>query len=617
MKVWCMSQFTDVGKENAAFLRQLISTKYCPESTFRVAIVGGGPKGVYAIERLASWWQHHFPERCIDMVVFNETDAFASGPNYDPTQPDYLLMNYPLGRVSFWTDEPHQLVSDRPSLREFLMTHSRNTHHVVDAEDYTTRALTGAYLQHSLVQVIKSLPGTIRLHLIKDTVNSIEVSGPHNVTIGTGSGVYSGFSEVLCCTGHSYRFPESENAAISQKDIFPVYPVSNLEAADLSDNTLLIRGLGLSFVDALLALTVGRGGTFYRCKGRMCYRRSGNEPRMVYAFSRTGLPMIPRQKEPLNIPLRYCTPAFFQNLSKQAGKVDFEAEVLPLMAKEFRYRYARLYSRFSGKHHPSELTSEELELRLKAVDSSFASLDIEEFLSSPLREGNLHGQIREYMEATVYPYAECVAQRARLALTSLWREISPHFSRVYAFGKLTGHSQRLFDTAYRPSLQRLSYGPPQVSMEKIIALIDSGLLDLSLAVDPQIYYDPGTAKVHATSRTGNLQIQADRLIDARVPGPGNISSQPPYIQRLVQSVGAAFFCNQQYQTGCLELTAQGQLAVAPSISFYGTPTEGCTFDNESLSRQNNNLLTPWTQNLIETYEVNNHSNAHANSASLD
>lgn len=163
MKVWSTDRFTDIAFQNQLALQGYTSEHYLPESNFRVAIVGGGPKGAYAIERLASFWNASCPGKFLDIVCFNKTADFGSGPNYQNSQPDFLLMNYNLGKVDFWTDEQEQLVYDRPDLEEFLNRFNKEPDKEILPSDYCTRALTGIYYQYCLYKVIEA--GMIRFDL--------------------------------------------------------------------------------------------------------------------------------------------------------------------------------------------------------------------------------------------------------------------------------------------------------------------------------------------------------------------------------------------------------------------------------------------------------------------
>ncbi len=600
MKIWCPRQFADINRKNNVVLKRLIKTRYAPESVYRIAIVGGGPKGSYAVERLASVWNAYFPAKNLDIVVFNESPYFGSGPNYQPDQPDFLLMNYPLGKVNFWTDEEEQLVSDRLSLFDFLANIQKDNLSDLQAEDYCSRSLTGVYLQYCLCRVVNALPSNIRLHLIMDKVTTIEKVGD-GMKVKSNRESYGGFAEVLCCTGHSYQISKSDQVDVPANLIKRVYPVQKWKSEKVAGKTVLMKGLGLTFIDGVLALTEGKGGTFYRKKGILKYHPSGEEPELIYGFSRTGLPMICRQKEPIDIPLKYCTVEAMEELMQSKGKVDFKHSVLPLMEKEFRYRYARLYCRFVGKSFSPTFYLKELEGILADAYPSFSALDFEEYLFPARMQGKVHQQILNELEAMLFPYAESTDQQARLALSTLWKEIYPYFSKLYAFGGLTGSGQEIFDKKYRPGLQRVSYGPPKVNIEKLLALADSRILRFDVAVNPQLSFGEQEGKIIAQVSCGDLKVHADLMIDARIPTPGSMNLQPEYMQKLAERSGVSLFSNQGYQTGCPDINKNGRLLSQHKIAFYGTPTEGCTLDNESLSRDNNNLLSSWARQLIKTY----------------
>ncbi len=616
MKIWCPSQFADIHGQNCHTLERFIRDHYMPTSDFRIAIVGGGPKGSYAVERVASMWNDNFPKRELDLVVFNESHYFGAGPNYQPDQPDYLLMNYQLGKVNFWTDEKEQLVKDRPTLLEFLNKHLLESDEPIQSEEYCTRSLTGVYLQYCLCLVAKALPANIRLHLIKDKVRAItEEGGVVNLT--SQSTCWVGFSEVICCTGHSYEFSSLGHPGVPKKKTQGVYPVNELEAGGMAGKTILIKGLGLTFIDAVLALSEGKGGTFFRRHGKLHYEKSGKEPKLIYGFSRSGLPMVSRQEDSLNIPLKYFTEEAMVELMNGEGKIDFQATILPLIEKEFRYRYARLYSRIVGKCLLPSSTLEELEDILVNTFPEYTPINVENYLYPKYSTGDVHQQLLNALESMLFPYTESVEERAKLGLSTIWRDIYPYFSRLYAFGRLTGEGQKLFDKKYRPGLQRVSYGPPKINVEKILALIEADMLRFDLAVNPQLTFSEQEGVIITKDPTGKVTIKADFLIDARVPAPGSFSHPPEYIRNLRDYMAMSFFIHEGYYTGCPDLDKKGRLRAHPKIAFYGTPTEGCTLDNESLSRENNNVLSPWVNQLIKTNAKTATSSANAYSTSLD
>jgi uncharacterized NAD(P)/FAD-binding protein YdhS len=68
----------------------------------RVAIVGLGPKGLYALERLLDHARDLGPAAGLEIDVFEPHPVPGAGPVYDPRQPEYLLMNFAAGHVDMW-----------------------------------------------------------------------------------------------------------------------------------------------------------------------------------------------------------------------------------------------------------------------------------------------------------------------------------------------------------------------------------------------------------------------------------------------------------------------------------------------------------------------------------
>ncbi|MCH7412477.1 FAD/NAD(P)-binding protein [Belliella sp. R4-6] len=627
MKLWNSSNIIDINSQNKTALAAFTYNDYLPESNFRVAIVGGGPKGAYSIERLASVWEKYNPGKFLDIVCFNKTSDFASGPNYQTEQPDFLLMNYNLGKVDFWTKEEEQLVHDRPDLLTFLRRFKKPSEVEVEPSDYCSRSLTGIYLQFCLNKVIEALPSTIRLHLIMDEVDSISQES-NNLQVETKRGMKCSFSEVMCCTGHAYSFEEKVNlqSPIGNSKFYPptilqsVYPIQELRDQNFAGLTVAVKGMGLTFVDAVLTMTEGKGGCFKRCNGKLVYRSSGRGPHEVLPFSRTGLPMIARQVDLRNgdFSLKFFTEIAVEELLENNTKLDFKSQLLPLLENEYRYQYAKkLLSWEIGRVDFLEKKLEELEARVGEFYPEFEPFELEKFLSPDLPLDNQHLAVIDYLHETIFPERFDKLHQAKILMSSLWREIYPLFNSIYSFGKLTGESQRYFDQNYFGKFQRVAYGPPKENMEKILALSEVGILNFDLAANPKV----SIQNQYLYAKLSNQQIPHSKiisaLIDARIPKSVGLVTQPEYIKNIIKEIGVDFFRNEEYQTGCLEIGSDGRLLKQKHICFYGTPTEGYTLDNESLSRSNNNFLSPWTKKIIENYVNINLTKANPNNPTLD
>ncbi|CAN0474178.1 unnamed protein product, partial [Phaeothamnion confervicola] len=108
------------------------------DSDLRVAIVGFGPKGLFALERLL----HHLDGRCrIAVDAYEPHEAPGAGPVYDPCQPDYLRMNIAAERLDLWPGDNSAVPSlERRSFGEWTGRRSPQ-----GDERYPPRALVGRY----------------------------------------------------------------------------------------------------------------------------------------------------------------------------------------------------------------------------------------------------------------------------------------------------------------------------------------------------------------------------------------------------------------------------------------------------------------------------------------
>ena len=70
----------------------------------RVAILGVGPKGLFALERLLHHAHRAGPAARLQVDLFEPHPAPGAGPVYDPDQPAYLRMNVAASTLNMWGD---------------------------------------------------------------------------------------------------------------------------------------------------------------------------------------------------------------------------------------------------------------------------------------------------------------------------------------------------------------------------------------------------------------------------------------------------------------------------------------------------------------------------------
>ncbi len=189
-----------------------------------------------------------------------------------------------------------------------------------------------------------------------------------------------------------------------------------------------------------------------------------------------------------------------------------------------------------------------------------------------------------------------------MAVVAVWREITPIFGRTYEFGGLTSASHRDFLENYFGTLCRITFGPPIESIEKILAISKAGILKFEIGADAEVFCEEASGKFQIISSQNGFQTEVSHLIDARIPKmkiPNNAST---LYRKLYEKGLIRTFKNGEFDVGCVDVSRSGEIYDAEgfadeNLRAYGTPTEGITFDNDSLSRKRNNFAGIWAKDI--------------------
>lgn len=600
----------------------------------KVAIIGGGPKGIYGFERLTAWLKIQPPSERIEIHIFNRSDSFGAGENYRTEQPSWLLMNNPVGDINMWGEEKPQPVVPQPlSFPEWLC---RTAGMNIAPNDYTSRAMAGRYLSHGFDLIASNLPENVSgKYIVGEVVDMYNDSGKYALSLkAEGDENYTPqadrYDHVLLATGHP-KHRETKQALNFQSfadehekaGYIPfVYPAETV-FSDIPPNCSVgMKGMGLTFVDAVLALTEGKGGRFTRDEKteKLIYIPSGEEPKIIYPFSRSGLPMIPRRSIPNeNNELSFFTGADLQRC-ESGKKLNFEYQIWPLLRQDMIYAYYDVAMKNAG--YPVGLSGcdnfEDVERFVVEYHKKYPSeirFDAERFLE-PLQETEFHkGKTHnQYIEA-LYNYYLQEARKGELrgpmaAASAVWRKASSLFCEVYSFGGLTPESQRYFDYSIRGKLNRVTFGPPVKSAEKLYALLESGILNFDAARNPDLVLDEKSGLFILESRPEGTRYPVQYLVDARIPKVSLAEDPGPLFQNLLNCGLITLYENRSgkeaYQPGAVNITRQGFVIdingrINRRIAVTGTPTEGITFDNDTLSRDRNNFVDGWAECICNEY----------------
>ena len=317
----------------------------------RIAIVGLGPWGVCALERVVTTARQELRPGFDVAVHVIEPGTPGSGV-YDVSQPDYLLLNNPCGELSLY---PFETESDQPyygvGLYDWAVEQGYRwvgdrcvidrTGQPIEPHHFLPRRLMGEYLQWFYRALVACAPPGV--HIVHHPTAAVDVvargNGSEEVRLANGGTAV--VDHVIVTSGHT-----SNQHSDDARRVLDPYPVGSYVDSIPTGAAVAVSGMGLVALDVVTALTVGRGGQFVENSAGLRYRPSGREPR-VQLFCRSGLPFTAKSvtgKDRTDVyrPV-ICTDERLDALSGSSNGrrrlVDVRSELLPLLFAEMSARY--------------------------------------------------------------------------------------------------------------------------------------------------------------------------------------------------------------------------------------------------------------------------------------
>lgn len=593
--IWKTIHLREEAKQGGQLIHDRIAQQVLPlqgdGDCFRIAVVGAGPKGMYAIDQL--FYQLNEASIPTPMIVswFNSNEDFGCGPNYNVHQPDYLLINYCIGHIDTWMRKGAEDTDGRLTLLEWIR-HFCQGGDKAQPTDFASRALVGYYLQCCALQIIRSAPTYVQLFLLAEKVNNIEQLPDHRLLIHAGTRQWK-TDNILLATGHCY----SNKPLIPSYTPLPssyfrrAYPVSHLDGIP-SPSRVGTAGLGLTFIDVALHLTEGRGGTFDH---EGTYMPSGREP-TIFPFSRNHLPILPRG--PIygddTYQLHYIDDAWIERMSAthQERKIDFYADIYPMLEKEIRFAY---YSTLLQTRQDSEVEYYIDSLKEEQI------FGVDELLFPRIeKKETIQRTYIDYIEKLIHEAEQGELRSPLMAAAAVWREATAIIGKWYKACGFTGESQHKLDKELFGAFCRTSFGPPIANMKKIRSLLQSGIIQITFDDPVDTFYDDNSNCFILRSKKESVAV--DYLIDARIARPNLENNNAHLYHMLLQNKLISPLENDGYRPGCPLMDEQGRSVVdghAIPLYFYGSNTEGFLLDNDSLSRTKNNLTSSWISNITK------------------
>ncbi|HJR08396.1 MAG TPA: FAD/NAD(P)-binding protein [Pyrinomonadaceae bacterium] len=591
-----------------------------------IAIVGLGPKGFYCLERLLAEAHARPLKHPLHIHVFNRSAHFGASPVYDPAQPEYILVNISVGEIDLWAADDPPIVAGRGL--DFVCWYQKTfqPQTPLTGEEYLSRAVVGRYLIEGFERILAHLPRGVVVSCHVGEVSDVRPEGQsYSVEFMSEDGEAEQFrvEKVLLATGHSRLVPGDEDKRYHEfagrhegTAFIPfVYPVVEALARIPSSARVAMKGVGLTFIDAVLELTEGRGGRFeLAADGSLAYTRSGKEPRAIFPYSRTGLPMTPKAHDlPIHARLlTFFTHEALAELRRNApdGKLDFERDLWPLFELEMELHYYRVAMRDdTDAHRQLESCGDDAQAMRRVIDAYLrAHTDAPRFDYRPVLDpvGARRFEDAAEFDRFVGQYMEDEIARARKghagcgvkSAIDIWYEVRTVLGSVLQFGGLNPESHRKLIEHHYPRLKRVAFGPPIINIEKLLALQRARLLDFSVARNPRVLTDEdsGCFELRCDEISGAIA-RAEILVDATYP-PANIPRDASPLYQNLQRRGMVRAYenrlmngdNSAYRPGAIDMTEGERFVVGgegtanEDIAVIGIPTEGNLVGNLTMGR---------------------------------
>ncbi len=550
-------------------------------SVATVVLVGAGPRGLGVLERLTAdagrGWDGSGVETPARELDIHLVDPFPPGGGrvWRADQPDLLWLNSRAVDVTLYPDSSVVMAGvprPGPTFWEWVAagggggtdgqppTADVDSSGHVDAGAFLPRTAFSAYLDSVLDTVRAGLPPGVRLTVHADTVLDVrDAPGRQEVLLASGDTMSA--DAVVLCQGHAAvdtepalrRFADAA-AAHGTTWIAPGYGADVDLSALRPGEAVLVRGLGLGFLDEVVALTEGRGGRYEpRAGGGLRYLPSGAEPRL-YAGSRRGLPYHCKPVMELGAPRavlpRHATRAAARSLRAAAGRpLDLREDLWPLVALDLAHAwYHELFLA-----HPERVdvdwpafrdvldradwdSAELVEAVARAVPNPADRFDPVR-LDRPAGGRGFDGLAgygawaRAHLRGDV-DRRTTSANSAELALYWALLTMNATLTAIAAEGLLSARS-RVHDLEgrYASFLAAVASGPPPRRLEQLIALGDAGVLTL-LGPHTCFDVDDRTGDFVGVSPAVGETVRARALLEARLPAPTVLRSRDSLLQAL-------------------------------------------------------------------------------------
>lgn len=565
-------------------------------------------------------------------------DPGVEGPGFHrPDEPDHLLLNTVCAQLTAFPDAdmvagPVPLTG--PSLHDWCrrrdlrlgedgFTVRAGSGREIRPNDFLPRRLLSEYLTWAARRIMDAVPGHVTL--VRHTTTAVgivaapehrETAPEHRETVVLADGARIAADAVFVTVGHhSLHLPPPP--AEAPRSVGRPYPLPGALDAIAPGDRVAVLGTGLTAMDVIATLTVGRGGRHVRDGERLRYERGGREPLIVLA-NRSGLParsrphLHPGRVRPAPLALTGERLSALR-ARRPDGRLSFTEDVRPLVAAEMELAWYRtLLARDLGGRTPDTARAAARladEARVSGYGEVLAGLR-ERFGPAPVA-GLLDGapaasDDRGSTPAPTWPDRRAYTAyftaevendlgeaRAGLGVSPLkealevLRDHRDALRAVVDAPGLDDESSAYFFGTFAPLVNRLVIGPQLDRSAELLALLDAGVLRMGPGPGPKVVPPLGGGgpwQLESTQLDEHTVVDVDHVVHAHVSEPVAERVTGSLLSGLIRSGRARTRTAGGTPLPGLDVNRRGQGidragAVQSRLFFLGPHTEGSSYYN--------------------------------------
>ena len=500
-----------------------------------LAIIGGGPRGLSALESFCIQLGQHQMEATI--LIFEEGNQLGVSHVYELEQTESNWVNISERALELKKRPTIQIANATiPSFPSYHEWANLNYEKIgADQPDvFPPRRKIGVYLAARFVSIADALTQAEILKVVHEKVEEVKRQ-KDGLELNTHLGNTFPVHQAILTIGHQptkvskqiekwEKYADENNAVHLFKSPYPIRNFFRENRID-KNSVIGIRGFGLAMIDVARGIVEELGGKFIleNEKNRAVrYEASERTPKKFVPFSLNGLPMSPKPLNPKIDEWYQPTSEQINNFAKEIGDKEAQRTATgdSFLIENIAPIAADIFCKLK-ETQGEKMTTEACEKIITAwlEDESFEHKTI---LSNKLPIKEILQQLVD-MATGNQPISldYCVGQ--------VWRHCQPTIYENLSYNECSNEVMAEL-VAIDERLKRYSYGPPVESLQQLIALINADAMTLQIIDDPDIEMTDAGWKFTNDGKTITANVMINSVLDA----PKLLEVTSPIIKNLLE-----------------------------------------------------------------------------------